>query len=74
VRKETAFTRIEDAVFSAYTAGQEIEYQPAFGSKSTFYDWRKVAIAEGKVVLSDKKIYVPIVRAGDTCPLCRLIA
>jgi primase-polymerase (primpol)-like protein len=70
VRKETAFTRIEDAVFSAYHAGDEIEYQPAFGSKSTFYDWRKSAVAEGKVTLADKKIYVPFVRAGDTCPVC----
>ena len=70
VRKETAFTRIEDAVFSAYHAGDEIDYQPAFGSKSTFYDWRKSAVAEGKVTLADKKIYVPFVRAGDICPLC----
>lgn len=71
VRKESAFTRIEDAVFSAYKAGEEIEYQPAFGSKSTFYEWRKGAVAENKITLANTKIYVPFLRAGDICPLCK---
>lgn len=74
VRKESAFTKIEDAVFSAFKPGDVIEYQPAFGKRTTFYDWRKSAIADGKVVLADTKIYVPFVRAGDTCPLCKWAA
>lgn len=71
VLTENAFTRIEDAVFSVYKAGDVIEYQPSFGKRTTFYEWRKYAIAEGKIVLSDTKIYVPHVRAGEVCPLCK---
>ena len=61
-------------MFSAYKAGEVIEYTPSFGPKTTFYNWRKDAIGTGKVVLNDKKIYVPFVRAGDVCPLCQYAA
>jgi hypothetical protein len=71
IRKDTAFTKIEDAVFRAYKPGDAIEYQPSFGHKTTFYDWRKAAILEGKIVVNNTKIYVPFVKAGDACPLCQ---
>ena len=74
VRKDTAFTRIEDAVFGTYKAGEEIEYQSPFGSPATFYRWRKEAAAEGRIVLNNKRFFVPYVRPGDTCPMCKQAA
>lgn len=51
----SAITRMEGHVFAATKLGEELRYKQSFGPVATFFRWRKVAHAEGKVTLSGKK-------------------
>ncbi|MGB7554473.1 MAG: AAA family ATPase [Candidatus Korobacteraceae bacterium] len=55
--EESALGRMEAAVFTATAEGAELRYDKAFGPSATFFRWRRVAQAEGKVTLSSKKYY-----------------
>lgn len=52
-----ALRRMEANVFAATKVGDELKYAQGFGPPATFFRWRKVAQAEGKVTLSAKKWY-----------------
>lgn len=53
----SALRRMEANVFAATPIGEELRYSQRFGPPATFFRWRKVAQAEGKVTLSGKKWY-----------------
>jgi hypothetical protein len=57
VDEKSALRRMEGNVFAATKVGEELRYSQAFGPPATFFRWRKVAQAEGKVTLSGKKYY-----------------
>ena len=51
----SALRRMEGNVFAATLIGEELKYVQRFGPPATFFRWRKIAQAEGKVTLSGKK-------------------
>ncbi|MFZ3279089.1 MAG: hypothetical protein WA182_19500 [Candidatus Sulfotelmatobacter sp.] len=55
--KSSALQRMEVQVFTATQQGEELKYRQSFGPVATFFRWRKVAQAEGKVTVSGKKWY-----------------
>jgi hypothetical protein len=55
--ENSALRRMEANVFAATKVGEELKYAQRFGPPATFFRWRKVAQAEGKVTLSSKKWY-----------------
>jgi hypothetical protein len=55
--EHSALRRMEANVFGATPFGEELKYSQRFGPYATFFRWRKVAQAEGKVTLSGKKWY-----------------
>lgn len=55
--ENSALRRMEANVFAATKIGEELKYAQRFGPPATFFRWRKVAQAEGKVTLSGKKWY-----------------
>jgi hypothetical protein len=57
VDEQSALFRMEVNVFSATQPGAELVYRKEFGAPATFFRWRRVAQAEGKVTLSAKKYY-----------------
>jgi hypothetical protein len=63
-----AIDRMEQNVFAVAKPGDEIpSYQPAFGSRNTYFEWKKRAQSEHKVCRVNGKCYrVTGVEAGDT--------
>jgi hypothetical protein len=55
--ERSALRRMEGNVFAATRNGEELKYNQSFGAPATFFRWRKIAQAEGKVTLSNKKWY-----------------
>jgi len=53
--ENSALRRMEANVLAATRIGEELKYSQRFGPPATFFRWRKVAQAEGKVTLSGKK-------------------
>jgi hypothetical protein len=53
--ENSAIRRMEANVFAATPWGQELKYSQSFGPPATFFRWRRIAQAEGKVTLSGKK-------------------
>jgi hypothetical protein len=53
--ESSALRRMEVQVFMATQMGEELKYRQTFGPPATFFRWRKVAQAEGKVTLSGKR-------------------
>jgi len=37
--------------------GEEIKYQPGFGNRNLFFDWKNRAMTQGKVTRSNGKYY-----------------
>lgn len=52
-----AIDHIERRIFSAVQPGEEIRYQPGFGNRNLFFDWKNRAMKEGKVTRSNGKYY-----------------
>jgi hypothetical protein len=53
--ENSALRRMEANVLAATRIGEELKYSQSFGPPATFFRWRKVAQAEGKVTVSGKK-------------------
>jgi hypothetical protein len=56
-REERAIDRMEQRIFQAVKPGDEIRYQPGFGNRNLFYEWKNRAMAEGKVTRLNGKYY-----------------
>ena len=52
-----AIDRMEQRIFQAVPPGEEIRYQPGFGNRNLFFDWKNRAAKEGKVTRSNGKYY-----------------
>ncbi len=52
-----AIDHMERRVFGAVQPGEEIKYQPGFGNRNLFFDWKNRAMKEGKVTRSNGKYY-----------------
>ncbi len=52
-----AIDRMEQRVFNAVQPGDEVKYQPGFGNRNLFYQWKTQAAAQGKVTRSNGKYY-----------------
>lgn len=56
-KEEKAIDRMEQRIFQAVKPGEEIRYQPGFGSRNLFFEWKKQAMLKGKVTRVDGKHY-----------------
>ena len=52
-----AIDRMEQRIFQAVQPGDEIKYQPGFGNRNLFFEWKNRAAALGKVTRSNGKYY-----------------
>jgi len=52
-----AIDRMEQRIFQAVQPGDEIKYQPGFGNRNTFFEWKNRAAKEGKVTRSNGKYF-----------------
>jgi hypothetical protein len=52
-----AIDKMEQRIFGAVQPGEEIKYQPGFGNRNLFYEWKNRAITHGKVTRSNGKYY-----------------
>jgi hypothetical protein len=52
-----AIDRMEQRVFNAVKPGDEVKYQPGFGNRNLFYQWKTQAASQGKVMRSNGKYY-----------------
>ncbi len=52
-----AIDRMEQRVFNAVKPGEEVRYQPGFGNRNLFFQWKTQAAAQGKVTRSNGKYY-----------------
>jgi hypothetical protein len=50
-----AIDRMEQRIFQAVQPGEEIRYQPGFGNRNLFFEWKNRAAAQGKVTRSNGK-------------------
>lgn len=57
VEEVRAIDRMEQRVFAAVNPGEEIKYQPGFGNRNLFFDWKNRAMTQGKVTRSNGKYY-----------------
>lgn len=57
VEEVKAIERMEQRVFGAVQAGEEIKYQPGFGNRNLFFEWKNRAMAQGKITRSNGKYY-----------------
>jgi hypothetical protein len=48
---------MEQRIFAAAEPGEEIRYQPGFGNRNLFFDWKNRAAAQGKVSRANGKYY-----------------
>lgn len=52
-----AIDHMERRIFSAIKPGDEIRYQPGFGNRNLFFEWKNRAASQGKVTRSNGKYY-----------------
>jgi hypothetical protein len=52
-----AIDHMEQRIFAAVQPGEEIKYQPGFGNRNLFFDWKNRAMRDGKVTRSNGKYY-----------------
>lgn len=52
-----AIDRMEQRIFQAVKPGEEIKYQPGFGNRNLFFEWKSQATRQGKVTRSNGKYY-----------------
>lgn len=52
-----AIDRMEQRIFQAVQPGEEIKYQPGFGNRNLFFEWKNRAAMQGKVTRSNGKYY-----------------
>jgi hypothetical protein len=52
-----AIDRMEQRIFQAVQPGDEIKYQPGFGNRNLFFEWKNRAAAQGKVTRASGKYY-----------------
>ena len=52
-----AIDRMEERIFNAVQPGGEIKYQPGFGNRNLFYEWKARAATQGKVTRSGGKYF-----------------
>jgi AAA domain len=57
VPEAKAIDRMELRIFQAVQPGEEIRYQPGFGNRNLFYEWKNRATTQGKVTRSNGKYY-----------------
>jgi hypothetical protein len=57
VQEVKAIDRMEQRIFLAVKPGDELAYQPAFGNRNLFFEWKKRAHAQGKVCRVSGKWY-----------------
>jgi hypothetical protein len=57
VPEQKALDRMEQRVFSAVKPGEEIRYQPGYGNRNAFFEWKNQAMRQGKVTRSNGKYY-----------------
>src|SRR5579871_2409690 len=57
VQEVKAIDRMEQRIFSAVKPGEEIKFQPGFGNRNLFFEWKNRAITQGKVTRSHGKYY-----------------
>jgi hypothetical protein len=57
VPEARAIDRMEQRIFQAVQPGGEIKYQPGFGNRNLFFDWKNRAMAQGRVTRSNGKYY-----------------
>ena len=61
-----AIDRMEQRIFQAVQPGEEIKYQPGFGNRNLFYEWKNRATTQGKVTRSSGKYYRVFPEADET--------
>jgi hypothetical protein len=52
-----AIDRMEQRIFQAVQPGEEIKYQPGFGNRNLFFEWKNQAMTRGKVTRANGKYY-----------------
>jgi hypothetical protein len=57
VQEVKAIDRMEQRIFLAVQPGAEIKYQPGFGNRNLFFEWKNRAITQGRVTRSNGKYY-----------------
>lgn len=57
VEEVKAIDRMEQRIFGAVQPGEEIRYQPGFGNRNLFFEWKRRAMTQGKVTRSSGKYY-----------------
>jgi len=57
VQEAKAIDRMEQRIFQAVQPGEEIKYQPGFGNRNLFFEWKNQAMTQGKVTRSNGKYY-----------------
>ena len=57
VQELKAIDRMEQRIFQAVQPGEEIRYQPGFGNRNLFFEWKNRAMTHGKVTRSNGKYY-----------------
>jgi hypothetical protein len=57
VEEVKAIDRMELRIFQVVQPGDEIKYQPGFGNRNLFFEWKNRAMEQGKVTRSSGKYY-----------------
>ena len=57
VQQAKAIDHMEQRVFGVVKPGEEIRYQPGFGNRNLFFEWKNQAMAQGVVTRSNGKYY-----------------
>jgi putative DNA primase/helicase len=57
VPEAKAIDRMEQRIFQAVQPGEEIKYQPGFGNRNLFFEWKNQAMTQGKVTRANGKYY-----------------
>src|SRR5579871_5002260 len=57
VQEVKAIDRMEQRIFSAVKPGEEIKFQPGFGNRNLFFEWKNRAMTQGKVTRCSGKYY-----------------
>jgi hypothetical protein len=64
VQEVKAIDRMEQRIFQAVPPGEEIRYQPGFGNRNLFFEWKNRATTQGKVTRLNGKYYRAYPEAG----------
>jgi hypothetical protein len=52
-----AIDHMEQRIFHAVQPGEEVKYQPGFGNRNLFFEWKNRAMRGGKITRSNGKYY-----------------